>query len=165
MSAIDIDINFLYPGPLYRVDRMPSAVLGSYRAANVPVLDIHELVASKMGALPIAAAICRSLKPSALSRRTARMLRTGSLSCAAGRQSRFRYQGRYANMCAYIRRARAFSTENIISGRVSNNLTVRSTPWIKFFGAVQEIRVSRNFRRLTNRPRGNRAGHDRVWPS
>src|SRR5271169_5904907 len=45
---IDININYLYRGPLYRVDRMPSAVIGSCRAANVPVLDIHEMVARKM---------------------------------------------------------------------------------------------------------------------
>ena len=32
-------------------------------------------------ALPIAVAICRSLKPSALSRKTSRILRTGNLAC------------------------------------------------------------------------------------
>jgi Nucleotidyl transferase AbiEii toxin, Type IV TA system len=38
-------------GPLYGVDRMSSATIGSYQAANVPVLDIHEIVAGKMVAL------------------------------------------------------------------------------------------------------------------
>lgn len=38
-GTIEIDINYLYRSPLYGVDRMPSAAIGSYRAANVPVLD------------------------------------------------------------------------------------------------------------------------------
>ena len=50
-GTIEIDINYLYRGPLYGVDRMPSAAIGSYRATNVPVLDIHEIVAGKMVAL------------------------------------------------------------------------------------------------------------------
>ncbi|MHB1303426.1 MAG: nucleotidyl transferase AbiEii/AbiGii toxin family protein [Acidiphilium sp.] len=47
-GTIEIDINYLYRGPLYGVDRMPSAAIGSYRATNVPVLDIHEIVAGKL---------------------------------------------------------------------------------------------------------------------
>jgi hypothetical protein len=43
--------NSLFRGPLYGVDRMSSAPIGSYRATNVPVLDIHEIVAGKMVAL------------------------------------------------------------------------------------------------------------------
>ena len=50
-GTIEIDINYLYRGPLYGVDRMPSAAIGSYQATNVPVLDIHEIVAGKMVAL------------------------------------------------------------------------------------------------------------------
>ncbi len=50
-GTIEIDINYLYRGPLYGVDRMPSAVIGSYQATNVPVLDLHEIVAGKMVAL------------------------------------------------------------------------------------------------------------------
>ncbi len=50
-GTIEIDINYLYRGPLYGVDRMSSAAIGSYRATNVPVLDIHEIVAGKMVAL------------------------------------------------------------------------------------------------------------------
>ena len=50
-GTIEIDINYLFRGPLYGVDRMPSAAIGSYRATNVPVLDIHEIVAGKMVAL------------------------------------------------------------------------------------------------------------------
>jgi Nucleotidyl transferase AbiEii toxin, Type IV TA system len=50
-GAIEIDVNYLFRGPLYGVGRMPSATVGSYRATNVPVLDIHEIVAGKMVAL------------------------------------------------------------------------------------------------------------------
>jgi len=50
-GTIEIDINYLFRGPLYGVDRMPSAAIGSYRATNVPVLDIHEIAAGKMVAL------------------------------------------------------------------------------------------------------------------
>jgi predicted nucleotidyltransferase component of viral defense system len=50
-GTIEIDINYLFRGPLYGVDRMSSATIGSYRATNVPVLDIHEIVAGKMVAL------------------------------------------------------------------------------------------------------------------
>jgi hypothetical protein len=45
------DINYLYRGALYGVDRMPSVAIGSYQATNVPVLDIHEIIAGKMVAL------------------------------------------------------------------------------------------------------------------
>jgi Nucleotidyl transferase AbiEii toxin, Type IV TA system len=50
-GTIEIDINYLFRSPLYGVDHMPSALIGSYRATNVPVLDIHEIVAGKMVAL------------------------------------------------------------------------------------------------------------------
>jgi hypothetical protein len=50
-GTIEIDINYLFRGPLYGVDRMPSVSIGAYRATNVPVLDIHEIVAGKMVAL------------------------------------------------------------------------------------------------------------------
>lgn len=50
-GTIEIDINYLFRGPLYGVDRMPSAAIGPYRATNVPVLDIHEIIAGKMVAL------------------------------------------------------------------------------------------------------------------
>jgi hypothetical protein len=50
-GTIEIDINYLFRGPLYGVDRRSSAAIGSYRATNVPVLDIHEIVAGKMVAL------------------------------------------------------------------------------------------------------------------
>ena len=50
-GTIEIDINYLCRSPLYGVDRMPSAAIGSYRATNVPVLDLHEIVAGKMVAL------------------------------------------------------------------------------------------------------------------
>jgi hypothetical protein len=50
-GTIEIDINYLYRSPLYGVVRMPSAIVGSYQATNVSVLDIHEIVAGKMVAL------------------------------------------------------------------------------------------------------------------
>lgn len=50
-GTIETDINYLFRGPLYGVDRMASTPIGSYRATNVPVLDIHEIVAGKMVAL------------------------------------------------------------------------------------------------------------------
>jgi Nucleotidyl transferase AbiEii toxin, Type IV TA system len=34
-GTIEIDINYLFRGPLYGVDRMPSAAIGSYRETNV----------------------------------------------------------------------------------------------------------------------------------
>ena len=46
-----VDINYLYRRPLYGVDRIASVAIGSYRATNVPVLDIHEIIAGKMVAL------------------------------------------------------------------------------------------------------------------
>ncbi|WP_244629025.1 nucleotidyl transferase AbiEii/AbiGii toxin family protein [Methylocella tundrae] len=50
-GTIEIDINYLYRSPLYGVDHMSSAAIGPYRATNVPVLDIHEIVAGEMVAL------------------------------------------------------------------------------------------------------------------
>jgi hypothetical protein len=50
-GTVEIDVNYLYHDRLYGVDRMPSAAIGSYRATNVPVLDIHEIVAGKLVAL------------------------------------------------------------------------------------------------------------------
>ena len=35
-GTIEIDINYLYRGPLYGVARMPSAAIGPFRATNVP---------------------------------------------------------------------------------------------------------------------------------
>lgn len=50
-ASIEIDINYLYRGPLFGVQSMPSASIGAYRASGVPVLDIHEIVAGKLVAL------------------------------------------------------------------------------------------------------------------
>ena len=60
-GTIEIDINYLYRGPLYGVDRMRSVPIGSYRATNVPVLDIHEIVAGKMVAL-VTRRVARSVR-------------------------------------------------------------------------------------------------------
>ena len=61
-GTIEIDINYLYRGPLYGVDRMSSAAIGSYQATNVPVLDIHEIVAGKMVALVTRRSRARSVR-------------------------------------------------------------------------------------------------------
>jgi hypothetical protein len=50
-GSIEIDVNYLYRGPLYGLHRMQSVAIGSYQATNVPVLDVHEIVAGKMVAL------------------------------------------------------------------------------------------------------------------
>ncbi len=50
-GSIEIDINYLYRSPLYGVSRMSSVAIGPYQAKNVPVLDLHEIVAGKMVAL------------------------------------------------------------------------------------------------------------------
>jgi predicted nucleotidyltransferase component of viral defense system len=50
-GTIEIDINYLFRNPLYGVNRISSALIGSYQATNVPVLDIHEIIAGKMVAL------------------------------------------------------------------------------------------------------------------
>ncbi|MDD2676486.1 MAG: nucleotidyl transferase AbiEii/AbiGii toxin family protein [Methylacidiphilaceae bacterium] len=50
-GTIEIDINYLFRSPLYGVDRMSSVAIGSHQATNVPVLDIHEIVAGKLVAL------------------------------------------------------------------------------------------------------------------
>jgi hypothetical protein len=50
-GSIEIDINYLYRSPLYGVSPMSSIAIGAFQAKNVPVLDIHEIVAGKMVAL------------------------------------------------------------------------------------------------------------------
>jgi len=50
-GSIEIDVNYLYRSPLYGVSRMSSIAIGAFQAKDVPVLDIHEIVAGKVVAL------------------------------------------------------------------------------------------------------------------
>ncbi len=44
-GRIDVDINYMYRVPLWPLATMDSRSLGSWRATNTPVVDIHELAA------------------------------------------------------------------------------------------------------------------------
>ena len=48
---LTIDINFMFRIPLWSVTLWDSHILGSYKAEQVPLLDIHEIVAGKLCAL------------------------------------------------------------------------------------------------------------------
>jgi predicted nucleotidyltransferase component of viral defense system len=48
---LELDINFMFRVPLWPVERLDSKPLGTYRATEIPVLDIHELAAGKLAAL------------------------------------------------------------------------------------------------------------------
>jgi len=50
-GILEVDINFMFRIPLWKVERMDSYVFGNYQAVNIPVLDIHELAAGKLAAL------------------------------------------------------------------------------------------------------------------
>ena len=50
-GRIDVDVNYMYRVPLWHVDQMDSHPVGSWRATDIPVLDIHELAAGKLAAL------------------------------------------------------------------------------------------------------------------
>ena len=50
-GRIDVDVNYLYRVPLWPVTTTNSRTLGSWRATDVPVVDIHELSAGKLAAL------------------------------------------------------------------------------------------------------------------
>ena len=50
-GRIDVDVNYLYRVPLWPVGQMDSHPVGSWRATDIPVLDIHELAAGKLAAL------------------------------------------------------------------------------------------------------------------
>ena len=50
-GRIDVDVNYMYRVPLWPVDQMDSHPVGSWRATDIPVLDIHELAAGKLAAL------------------------------------------------------------------------------------------------------------------
>ena len=48
---LELDLNFMFRVPLWPVERLDSKPLGTYRATEIPVLDIHELAAGKLAAL------------------------------------------------------------------------------------------------------------------
>ena len=48
---LDVDLNFMFRRPLWEPHAIDSHPLGDFRAKNVPVLDLHELVAGKLAAL------------------------------------------------------------------------------------------------------------------
>ena len=50
-GRIDVDVNYMYRVPLWPVGQMESHPVGSWRAADIPVLGIHELAAGKLAAL------------------------------------------------------------------------------------------------------------------
>ena len=50
-GRIDVDINYMYRVPLWPLATMDSRSLGSWRATDIPVVDIHELAAGKLAAL------------------------------------------------------------------------------------------------------------------
>ena len=48
---LEVDINFMYRLPLWQVATLDSKQVGTWQATGIPVLEIHELVASKIVAL------------------------------------------------------------------------------------------------------------------
>ena len=50
-ARLDVDVNFMYRVPLWPITVMDSRLLGSWRATDIPVVDLHELVAGKLAAL------------------------------------------------------------------------------------------------------------------
>lgn len=48
---LEVDINYMYRIPLWPVTERESHGVGSYSAAGIPVLDVHELAAGKLTAL------------------------------------------------------------------------------------------------------------------
>jgi len=48
---LELDLNFMFRIPLWSVETRSSHMVGSYKASNVLLLDIHELAAGKMAAL------------------------------------------------------------------------------------------------------------------
>jgi predicted nucleotidyltransferase component of viral defense system len=48
---LEVDLNFMLRVPLWPVTRQDSRPVGSYRAKDIPVLDVHELAAGKLAAL------------------------------------------------------------------------------------------------------------------
>ena len=50
-ANLEVDMNFMYRQPLWEIDHLDSYPLGDFQAKNIPILDLHELVAGKLSAL------------------------------------------------------------------------------------------------------------------
>ncbi len=50
-ASLEVDINYMARLPLFGVDRLDSVALGDVQAKAIPVLNLHEVVASKLVAL------------------------------------------------------------------------------------------------------------------
>ena len=50
-GTLELDVNFMFRTPLWPPAKGDSYPIGSYRATQVPLLDVHELAAGKMAAL------------------------------------------------------------------------------------------------------------------
>jgi predicted nucleotidyltransferase component of viral defense system len=50
-STLEVDVNYMARQPLFGVDRLDSVALGEAQARGIPVLNLHEVVASKLVAL------------------------------------------------------------------------------------------------------------------
>ena len=48
---LEIDLNFMFRVPLWPIVIRDSQTIGSYKASEIPVLDLHELAAGKLAAL------------------------------------------------------------------------------------------------------------------
>ncbi|MCK5804094.1 MAG: nucleotidyl transferase AbiEii/AbiGii toxin family protein [Lentisphaeria bacterium] len=48
---LEVDLNFMFRVPLWPVASVDSVAVGSYSAASIPVLNLHELAAGKLAAL------------------------------------------------------------------------------------------------------------------
>ena len=50
-GSLEVDLNFMFRQPLWDIYQADSHPLGDYQAKDVPLLDLHELVAGKLSAL------------------------------------------------------------------------------------------------------------------
>jgi predicted nucleotidyltransferase component of viral defense system len=50
-ATLEVDVNYMARQPLFGVDRLDSVVLGDVQAKAIPVLNLHEVIASKLVAL------------------------------------------------------------------------------------------------------------------
>ena len=50
-GVLEVDVNFLLRTPLWPVTPLNSRRVGAFRVEGIPVLDLHELAAGKLGAL------------------------------------------------------------------------------------------------------------------
>lgn len=50
-GSLEVDLNFMFRQPLWEIRHADSHPFGDYQAKDVPLLDLHELVAGKLSAL------------------------------------------------------------------------------------------------------------------